>query len=63
MKISDKAIVRDTNIGDGTEIWHFANLYGCDIGENCTIGAYVEIQPNSKIGDRVGTLYLELVNF
>ena len=53
MKISDTAIVEDCNIGSGTTIWHFANLYGCEIGEDCNIGSYVEVQEGVGIGDRV----------
>ena len=51
--ISDKAIVRDAKIGKGTKVWHYANIYGCEIGENSTIGGYVEIQNNTKIGNNV----------
>jgi acetyltransferase-like isoleucine patch superfamily enzyme len=51
---SETAIIReDVNIGGGTEIWNFANLYGCNIGQNCLIGSYVEIQKDVKIGDNV----------
>ena len=52
-RISESAIVKDCKIGDGTKIWHYANLYGCTIGENCTIGSYVEIQNNVVVGNRV----------
>ena len=51
--ISKTAIVKDTIIGDGTEIWEFANVYGCEIGINSKIGPYVEIQNNVKIGNNV----------
>ena len=53
MTISDRAIVEDCKIGSGTTIWHFANLYGCEVGRDCNIGSYVEIQSGAKIGDRV----------
>ncbi len=49
----DTAIVKDCDIGNGTKIWHFANLYGCKIGKNSTIGAYTEIQNGVMIGDDV----------
>lgn len=52
-QISESAVIKSCEIGDGTEIWHYANLYGCTIGENCTVGSYVEIQNNVVIGDRV----------
>lgn len=47
------AKVKDTTIGKGSKIWSFANVYGCEIGENCSIGAYVEIQSDAKIGNNV----------
>ncbi|MDD4931647.1 MAG: acyltransferase [Candidatus Colwellbacteria bacterium] len=45
----------DVVIGEGTKIWHpeLVNLYGCTIGRNCNIGAFVEIGKGVIIGDRV----------
>lgn len=42
-------------LGKGTDIHHpeLVNLYGCEIGENCNIGAFVEIRKGVKIGDNV----------
>jgi acetyltransferase-like isoleucine patch superfamily enzyme len=52
--ISKTAIIgENVKIGSGTKVWHFANLYGCKIGKECTIGSYVEIQSGAKLGDRV----------
>lgn len=51
--ISDTAIVKDSQIGSGTKIWEFANVYGANIGENTMIGSYVEIQNNVTIGNNV----------
>jgi len=52
--ISPTALIGDNvKIGEGTKIWHYANLYGCEIGENCTIGSHVEIQSDAKIGKNV----------
>lgn len=42
----------DVQIGDGTYIAEFVNLYGCTIGKDCRIGAFVEIQRGVIIGDR-----------
>ena len=53
MNISNSAIVENCTIGAGTKVWHFSNLFGCDVGRNCNIGSYVEVQPNVQIGDRV----------
>ena len=50
---SETAIIKDTTIGEGTKIWEFANLYGCEIGNNCNIGSYVEIQSNVKLGSNI----------
>ena len=51
--ISDTAIVKDSQIGSGTKIWEFSNVYGAKIGENTTIGSYVEIQNKVTIGNNV----------
>lgn len=51
--ISSTAIVKDSQIGEGTKIWEFANIYGCVIGRNCNIGSYVEIQNDVRIGNNV----------
>jgi acetyltransferase-like isoleucine patch superfamily enzyme len=46
-------IIRNCDIGEGTRIWNFVNLYGCTIGRDCQIGSFVEIQSGVTIGDRV----------
>ena len=51
--IANTAIVKNSKIGRGTKIWNFANVYGCEIGENCMIGSYVEVQNDVKIGNNV----------
>ena len=50
---ADTAIVNNASIGSGTKIWHYANVYGCIIGDNCTIGAYTEVQNDVHIGNKV----------
>jgi len=45
-------ITPDTEIGEGTVIWNFVNLWGCRIGRNCVIGSFVEIGRGVVIGDR-----------
>ncbi len=42
----------DVAIGRGTEVWTPCNIYGCNIGENCKIGPFVEIQRGAIVGDR-----------
>ena len=49
----NKYIVKDCKIGKNTKIWHFVNLYGCELGDNCVVGSYVEIQKNVTIGNNV----------
>ena len=51
--ISKTAIVKDSEIGDNTNIYEFANVYGAKIGNNCKIGSYVEVQNNVRIGNSV----------
>lgn len=45
----------DVNLGKNVMIYHpnLVNLYGCKIGDNCIIGAFVEIQKNVKVGNNV----------
>jgi len=45
-------IAADVRLGQGVQIHAFVNLYGCSIGDNSRIGAFVEIQKNAVIGSR-----------
>jgi UDP-2-acetamido-3-amino-2,3-dideoxy-glucuronate N-acetyltransferase len=45
-----KKISPDVKLGKDVKIYEFANLYGCDIGDNTKIGAFVEIQKGARIG-------------
>lgn len=40
----------DVTLGQGVKLSKFINLYGCEIGEESKIGAFVEIQKNARIG-------------
>lgn len=51
--ISKTAVVKKSVIGVNTYIYEFANVYGCEIGDNCKIASYVEVQNNVRIGDNV----------
>lgn len=44
------SISDDVKLGKNVKIFKFVNLYGCEIGDNTKIGAFVEIQKNAKIG-------------
>ena len=37
-------------LGKGVKLSKFINLYGCEVGDNSKIGAFVEIQKNARIG-------------
>ncbi len=43
-------ITPDVKLGEGVKLSKFINLYGCEIGNNTKIGAFVEIQKNAKVG-------------
>ena len=44
------SIADDVKLGKDVKLSKFINLYGCEIGENTKIGAFVEIQKNARIG-------------
>ncbi len=44
------AIGPDVKLGIGVKLSKFINLYGCEIGDNVKIGAFVEIQKNATVG-------------
>ena len=43
-------ISSDVKLGENVKLTKFINMYGCEIGDNTKIGAFVEIQKNAKIG-------------
>ncbi len=43
-------IADDVVLGQGVKLSKFINLYGCSVGDNTKIGAFVEIQKNAHIG-------------
>ena len=47
------SIKQDVVVGEGTKIWYpeLSNIYGCKIGNNCNIGALVEIRADVTIGN------------
>jgi len=46
-------IAPDVHLGENVSIYSFVNLYGCCIGDNSRVGAFVEIQKNAHIGKNV----------
>jgi acetyltransferase-like isoleucine patch superfamily enzyme len=43
-------ISSDVRLGKNVSLSKFINLYGCEIGDNTKVGAFVEIQKNASIG-------------
>ena len=43
-------ITKDVKLGKKVKIAEFVNLYGCSIGDNTKIGAFVEVQKNARVG-------------
>jgi acetyltransferase-like isoleucine patch superfamily enzyme len=45
-------IADDVKLGKDVRLSQFINLYGCEIGDDTRIGAFVEIQKNAVVGKR-----------
>jgi acetyltransferase-like isoleucine patch superfamily enzyme len=43
-------IAPDVRLGENVRLSKFINLYGCEVGANTKIGAFVEIQKNATVG-------------
>lgn len=43
-------IAADVKLGRNVSLSKFINLYGCAIGDNTKIGAFVEVQKNASVG-------------
>jgi len=43
-------IAPDVKLGRDVSIYHFVNLYGCEIGDGSKIGSFVEIQKGARVG-------------
>ncbi|HOI95080.1 MAG TPA: acyltransferase [Syntrophobacter fumaroxidans] len=44
------SISDDVRLGKDVKLSKFINLYGCQVGDNTKIGAFVEVQKNARIG-------------
>ena len=44
------SIAPDVKLGKGVKLSKFINMYGCEIGDDTKIGAFVEIQKNASVG-------------
>ena len=45
-------VAPDVKLGREVKLSKFINLYGCEIGDETKVGAFVEVQKNAKIGQR-----------
>ena len=45
-----QCIAPDVRLGNDVRLAPFVNLYGCEVGDNTKIGAFVEIQKNARVG-------------
>jgi acetyltransferase-like isoleucine patch superfamily enzyme len=45
-------IADDVKLGENVRLSNFINLYGCEIGDETKIGAFVEIQKDARVGRR-----------
>ena len=44
------SIAPDVQLGANVKLAKFINLYGCSVGDNSKVGAFVEIQKNANVG-------------
>ncbi len=47
-----RCIAEDVKLGKDVKLAQFVNLYGCEIGDETKLGAFVEIQKNARVGAR-----------
>lgn len=47
---NDKQSLNNVCLGENVRIFNFVNAYGCSIGDNSKVGAFVEIQKGATIG-------------
>lgn len=55
MSASDAQFLRiapDVKLGRNVRLFGYANLYGCEIGDDVKIGPFVEIQKGVRVGNR-----------
>jgi acetyltransferase-like isoleucine patch superfamily enzyme len=44
-------VTDDVKLGENVRLSKFINLYGCEVGNETKIGAFVEIQKNASVGN------------
>src|SRR6202140_3946346 len=45
-------VAPDVKLGKNVKLSKFINMYGCEVGDEKKIGAFVEIQKNARVGRR-----------
>jgi acetyltransferase-like isoleucine patch superfamily enzyme len=45
------SLLKNVKVGEGTIIKDYVNLYGCEIGKNCKIDAFVYMESGVKVGN------------
>lgn len=48
--MNEYCCLSDVCLGSNVSLSQFVNLYGCAVGDNSKIGAFVEIQKNASVG-------------
>lgn len=48
--MNEYCCLSDVCLGSNVSLSRFVNLYGCAVGDNSKIGAFVEIQKNASVG-------------
>jgi acetyltransferase-like isoleucine patch superfamily enzyme len=46
------SVAPDVKLGKGVKLSKFINMYGCEVGDDTKIGAFVEIQKGASVGRR-----------
>jgi acetyltransferase-like isoleucine patch superfamily enzyme len=53
LRVDDfSCVTSDVKLGKDVKLGRFINLYGCEVGDETKIGAFVEIQKNATVGRR-----------
>ena len=47
-----RRVAPDVKLGRNVRMYAFVNLYGCEVGDDTSIGTFVEIQKGVRIGAR-----------
>ena len=53
VKIGANCIIRNSSIGEGTEILPFSFIDNVEIGKNCKVGPYARLRPETILNDNV----------